>query len=1299
MLHSSTGSSSRDAWVREPIIDEVRRFYDSHHLGIERARQARRYFYGYLERVLRIRIPPGLRVLDVGCGAGHLLRALEPSRGVGIDISGQAIASARAAGCSHLQFLEGDGSDPAVLARAGGPFDVIVLVNVVTLLTDVQATFEALQAVCHPGTRLLIYSYSRLWQPLLRLAELLRLKYRQPPEAWLPPEEIRGMLGLADFEVVRSDAQIVFPARVPLLADVLNRFVGHLPGFEALSLMYGIIARPAPPCFRRESTQPSVSVVIPCRNEEGHIAGLVERLPRLQPGSEFLFIEGNSKDDTEGAIRRAIEAHPELPLRFLKQRGRGKGDAVREGFAAATGDILMILDADLTMPPEELPKFYAAWPRARPNSPTAAASSTRWRNAPCSSSTWWPTTFSADSFSWLLGQRVKDTLCGTKALRRDDYQKHCRQPRVLRRIRSIRRFRPALRRRQAEPPDRRHPHPLPGTHLRRHQHPALGARLAPPAHGALRRPEAEVHLMPEGGRRRLPGRIWPTLLVLATLVDMHGVFTTSRIFFFRDLASYFWPHHVWLRRALRSGTLPLWDRNAGLGYASVADPALQLFFLPTLVLRLLLPEVVGFNLGVALPFPLAALGTYRFLRGHLPASSAALGGFVYALSGPLLSASNCTNLAWCGALIPWVLRLVDRLKERPSARGLAALAALFACGICAGEPVTLAATGALAAAYAAFGDRRGWRQRWRITMATLAGGLLGLLLASVQVLPLVDATQRSIRGAGLLEDQWSLHPLLLAETMAPRLFGNHLGTLREVGPWLRPLSGDRSPYLLSLYLGPGVLILACLGAVAGRSRRRARFWTAAALVAAVVSLGRYTPVYPFLQGAVPLLRTFRYPAKYAIFSAFALAVLTALGWRALAALARGRRGHALVASTMAAALFGGTAATALAMVLLSPEMTHTLATRLAAGAGLRDPVAGASFLAASLLAAAPRLLVLASAGVACLWVGASRRSEAPMARTALFMMIGLDLLVANADLNPTMDAALLREPSWTSALGEHPEDRVYITRELVPSARPLDPDLPPPPRFSPDVTAVRTLAAYGSVLPAFPSAWGLREVIAEELTGLRPKEYLDLLLKYTWSDREARTRFLVRAGARYHLLPRPPSPDARALVLLQGLPPLALYEGPAPAPRVSVVPSGSVGPGVPQQIARLFDATFDPSAQVLLDTESEPFGTPGEASHAWATIAAESPTEILAQAAVPSPSAYLLLLDAFDTHWVVTVDGRPARLLRANGLFRAVRLVRGRHTVRFAYRSRPFQMGLTLSLFTALGLAAGAAVRGRREPV
>src|SRR5512139_211677 len=219
----------------DPVLLEVRRFYEEHHEGIERSRRRHRYYYDYLTRILRVRVPAGQRILDLGCGAGDLLAALEPSEGVGIDVSSPAIRQARQRhGGGSLRFLEGDLSDPAVLAEAGDPFDVILLVNVVTHLNDVQAAFEALHAVSHPRTRVLIYSYSRLWQPVLRLAELLGLKYQQPPESWLPPEEIKNMLSLADFEVVRGDAHVVFPAGIPLLADLSNRYLGRLPLLDQL---------------------------------------------------------------------------------------------------------------------------------------------------------------------------------------------------------------------------------------------------------------------------------------------------------------------------------------------------------------------------------------------------------------------------------------------------------------------------------------------------------------------------------------------------------------------------------------------------------------------------------------------------------------------------------------------------------------------------------------------------------------------------------------------------------------------------------------------------------------------------------------------------------------------------------------------------------------------------------------------------------------------------------------------------------------------------------------------------------
>jgi SAM-dependent methyltransferase len=409
----------------DPILEEVRRFYEDNHEGIEASRRFHRYFYRYLNGVLKSRIHEGQRVLDVGCGSGRLLDTLRPSHGVGIDVSAKAIAAARRRNPGkHLHFFEGDGADPRLLAQVGGPFDAIVLLNVVTHLSDVQKTLERLQPLCHARTRLLIYSYSRLWQPVMRVAERLGLKYSQPPEAWLPPEEIRNMLALADYEVVRNDAQIVCPAAVPLLADLLNRYVGHLPALEWLSLMFGIIARPSPHRFRgSRASRPSTSVVIPCRNEEGHIASLVERLPDLGPNSEFLFVEGNSSDDTEGAIRRAIEANPRLPLRLLKQAGKGKGDAVRLGFAHARGEVVLILDSDMGVAPEDAPKFVEALVRGKAELVNGSrmvypmeGRAMRFLNLLANK------TF-ALIFSWILGQQVRDTLCGTKALYREDYER------------------------------------------------------------------------------------------------------------------------------------------------------------------------------------------------------------------------------------------------------------------------------------------------------------------------------------------------------------------------------------------------------------------------------------------------------------------------------------------------------------------------------------------------------------------------------------------------------------------------------------------------------------------------------------------------------------------------------------------------------------------------------------------------------------------------------------------------------------------------------------------------------------
>ncbi len=295
--------------------------------------------------------------------------------------------------------------------------------NVATHLTDVQAALEALHPVLHSRSRLLIYSYSRVWQPALRLAEILGLKHEAPPEAWLPSEEVAGMLSLADFEVVRLDYQVILPVGVPVLSDLVNHYVGRLPLVEPLSLMYGFIARPAPHRFAgARASRPSTSVVIPCRNEAGHIRPLVERLPDLGPNSEFLFVEGGSTDDTEATIRQVIAESPERPFRLLKQAGKGKGDAVRLGFSQARGEVLVILDADMGVAPEAVPRFVEALVRGKGEIVNGSRMVYPMEGRAMRFLNLLANKLFAALFSWVLGQQVRDTLCGTKALYREDYE-------------------------------------------------------------------------------------------------------------------------------------------------------------------------------------------------------------------------------------------------------------------------------------------------------------------------------------------------------------------------------------------------------------------------------------------------------------------------------------------------------------------------------------------------------------------------------------------------------------------------------------------------------------------------------------------------------------------------------------------------------------------------------------------------------------------------------------------------------------------------------------------------------------
>ena len=398
------------------IRDWADRFADQRDEWIK----ANTFYYEDDLRFMRFLIPEHLRVLELGCATGQLLAALKPSYGVGVDLSERMIAVARR---NHpgLHFFVGDVEDPRTLEPLGGPFDVIVLSDTIGLLEDCESTLRNLHMLCTRETRIVVAYYNRLWGPLLRLGEVIRAKMpHQPGHNWLSTDDILGLLDLADHEPIKREWRQLIPKRLLGIGRVVNRFIGTLPVIRRASLRNYIVARPG----RNLARGPvSATVVVPCRNERGNIEAVVRRVPRMCADLEILFVEGHSKDGTLDEIRRVIGAYPELDVKVFTQDGEGKGEAVRHGFKHARGDVLLILDADMTMPPEALPKFYNA----------LVAGKGEFINGsrlvyPMPRQAMRPLNFLANRgfavlFSWLLNQRFTDTLCGTKALTRASYEK------------------------------------------------------------------------------------------------------------------------------------------------------------------------------------------------------------------------------------------------------------------------------------------------------------------------------------------------------------------------------------------------------------------------------------------------------------------------------------------------------------------------------------------------------------------------------------------------------------------------------------------------------------------------------------------------------------------------------------------------------------------------------------------------------------------------------------------------------------------------------------------------------------
>lgn len=375
-------------------------------------KQRNAYYNGRLIEWCRSIVPPGRKVLDVGCGRGDVLHALAPSEGLGIDLSAAMVREAKRSfpatdfRVQAIEEFDGDAS-----------YDVVLLINTLEYMYDVGRVLDRVHSALADGGRLLISTANPLWSPVFSAASKLGLRIPECERLFLTNEDVVNMLALHGFETVYKRMDLVLPKQIPIVSDVTNWVVSRLPAVRLVGSTQLIAARKRP--LRRRDY--SVSVVVPCYNEVGNVDRCVREMRKFGTSTELIIVDDGSSDGTAAAVKP--EHNAEIDVRVISYSpNRGKGNAVKAGFDGARNDIVVILDADLTTHPDELSPLYEAFAHGRAEFVNCTRLVYPMEGGAMKFANYVGNKLFTILVSVIMGARVSDTLCGTKAMFRRDYQ-------------------------------------------------------------------------------------------------------------------------------------------------------------------------------------------------------------------------------------------------------------------------------------------------------------------------------------------------------------------------------------------------------------------------------------------------------------------------------------------------------------------------------------------------------------------------------------------------------------------------------------------------------------------------------------------------------------------------------------------------------------------------------------------------------------------------------------------------------------------------------------------------------------
>lgn len=803
------------------------------------------------------------------------------------------------------------------------------------------------------------------------------------------------------------------------------------------------------------------------------------------------------------------------------------------------------------------------------------------------------------------------------------------------------------------------------------------------------------------------------------------VLFSREIFFYRDLAAYFYPQQQFASAWINRGVLPLWNPFSSYGQPFQADPVNQLFY-PTTLLRLLLPFNLAFKLEVILHFYLAGVSCF-FLARRLGQSAAGafLAGVVLVFCGPFVSLGNFLNFLSTAAWIPLALllthRAVARVREtekscddshEPAAVGVWRkiagakflwLGAVFAVQFFAGEPVTLLVTILLCAGFTftlSIGTPRDWRTLARVAAGLAVCGAFSLMLSAVQLLPFLSLLLRTYRGqSGLTYEVvtfWSLHPLSLPEFFVASFFDDLFSHSASSLPWLRALNSGREPFLLSLYFGFIPIVLALLGAL--RRKKAARFFAIASIAALFLALGVHNPLHRWLYDHVFVLRSMRYPVKFVLVAAVGVSILSGFGFDRVRAFAwrdvNTRRAKLLLTGLVIVP--GGLLLAMLTGIFVFPSSSLNLLTAFATRLGIADAHQAARELASSLPARLiPAIGMLLPLALALFIRRPANARETRLAAIVLFVLAGAtiaNLTITHRVTNPLGPVEIFARSIQTESViprgGSALDARIYVDMGILDEKGELLREklawMPVKDGWSQEAL----LAASSQDLLQFSAHRGIYTAISTDWTALLPLESYELRRSLAKLGQQERDRLLGLTGVRYEIR-LSPSPNPRVRLVAE-LPmetgvPIYFYENPDWVPRAYIAekielanPSG----GTAKVFPALIEASKTSSKIAVIESGTIPVAaTDLNGANGSATVTRDSLNQLAVRAELDG-DGFLVVSDSFDPDWRVNVDGTPGTIVRANWLFRGVKLSKGVHSVEFSYRPSSLHFGAGITLLT-----------------